>query len=213
MLRSKKFNIYKHEGLNYIFDFCKDERREFNIDFENIDKEEYISNVIIKTTDDFEIVKEVILETYLMVFKELIIIHLREEFIKDFEFLYKKSSDYVFEIYKTEIPHLTKDETINIYHIFCISKRLIDKPDYISFLNANDSDIKYTCLTVFYGSCILLNRRFDITSEYDKFNARYTYVKTIGQGVIDYKLKSLVKTVISVGNMYHDMLPPHYLKI
>ena len=148
-----------------------------------------------------------------MSFKDLIVIHLQEEFIKDFEFLYKNSTEYLFDIYKTEEPHLTKDENVNVYHIFCISKKLVDKPNYMSFLHANDSDIKYTCLTTFYGSCLLLNRRFDITSEYDKFNAKYRFVKTIGKGVIDNKLKSLVKTIVSLVNIYHDILPPHYLKI
>jgi hypothetical protein len=53
MLRSKKFNVYKHTGLNYLFDYCKDDRKEFSIDFNDIDKDIYISDIVSKSISNY----------------------------------------------------------------------------------------------------------------------------------------------------------------
>jgi hypothetical protein len=99
-----------------------------------------------------------------------------------------------------------------MYHIFCISKE-INELNYMNFTIMNDCDYKYACLSLFYNSCIIINRRFDIKSSIDKLNAKYTFIKTLGKGNVDTKLKNMVKSYIKLINIYQDILPPHYVNI
>jgi hypothetical protein len=211
MLRTKKYNIYKHLGLNLLLNFSSNDLSKK--DYEYLLNEEYVKNTTITTTKDYNLIKETVLEPYILTLNNILLIHLKDNYIQDFEFLYKNSTTYVFDVYETSYPHLKKKSVIKMYHIFCISKKLSSNTNYISFLKTNDSDIKYTCLAFLYGPCLLVNRRFDITYEYDKYNAQYKYLKTIGQGKIDYSIRTIIKNIINMANQYQNTLPPHYLKI
>ena len=202
MLRSKKYNILKHIGINDIFDTGTVE----------IINDECIENMDIRVTDKYQLIKEIVLEPYILKLKDILLIHIKDELVKDFEFLYKKSSKYVFDIYETSHPDLKEESYIKMYHIFCVSKNIGDT-NYIRFLEANDSDKKYHLLSLLYGPSILVNRRFDITSEVDKFNAKYKFLKTIGKGNVNTSLRGFINTMIKMTNEYQDTLPPHYLKI
>jgi hypothetical protein len=207
MLRSKKYNLYKHKGLNYLFDICTTEYNDCIL------IEDYMNDIIIKKNDNYELIKETILEPYILKLNNILLIHIRDDFIKDFEFLYKKSNKYTFDIYETSYQDLKEDTYIKIYHVFCVSKKLTKDINYESFLRANDSDKKYVCLSLFYGPNLIVNRRFDVTSEQDKFQAKYKFVKSIGKGIVDNSIRSFIKIMINLVNSYQDMLPPHYLKI
>lgn len=216
MLRSKKFNIYKHLGLNFVFNFCSSDLSDS--DYQYLLNEKYFNNITITNTETYNLIKETMLEPYILTLKNILLIHLKDNYIQDFEFLYKKSKKYVFDIYETSHPHIKKsnDSIIKMYHIFCISKEMPSEKNYkkyLSFLKTNDSDIKYTCLSHLYGPCLLVNRRFDIIYEHDKYNAKYKYLKTIGQGKTDYSIKNFIRNIINIANQYQNSLPPHYLKI
>lgn len=212
MLRSKKYNIYKHIGLNYLFDFCTDESSGVDTEMTN-DKDDFTMNEVIKETDKYELIKETILEPYILILKNMLIIHIKDNLIHEFEYLYKKSKKYVFDIYETIHPHMREESSIKMYHIICVSKKLTKDINYMSFLKANDSDKKYTCLSLIYGPCLIANRRFDITSEVDKYQAKYRFIKTIGRGIVDTSLRYFIQNMIKMVNEYQTILPPHYLKI
>jgi hypothetical protein len=217
MIKSKKYNTLKHKKLNGLFDFYSNDSSNdllHNSKYKSLLKEKNIKNIIIKITDDYQIIKEEFLDTYILSFKNIIVIHLKEEFIKDFEFLYNKSDEYVFDIYYTIIPDLKiNNKMVKTYHIFCTSKKIEDLYSYIEFINANDGDSKYVCLSLFYNSCIIINKRFDIINPYYKLNSKYIYVKTIGKGLSNIILKNTLKSIINMVNIYQQTLPPHYLKI
>lgn len=213
MLRSKKFNILKHIGLNSLFDFCTEDHLESKIE---MNKDDIYDDITIKSNDtseyNYELIKEVVMESYIFKLNDILLIHIKDNLINDFEFLYKKSQKYVFDIYETSIPNLKEDSYVKMYHVFCISKKLLSNFNYMSFLRTNDSDRKYYCLSLFYGPCLIVNKRFDITSEQDN-DSKYKYLKTIGKGKIDNSIRSFVKFIINMTNEYQRMLPPHYLKI
>ncbi len=213
MLREKKFNALKHFGLNRLFDYCIDDKNNiFDIDYFVLNKEVYLNSFVVN--EGLNIIKDKSLETYFMILKDITIIHIQSEFIHDFEFLYRKSNEYVFDIYKTSSHDIKTEEEVIMYHIFCVSKKIQELDiDYMSFLKTNDCDKKYICLSVFYGPCIIMNKRFDILLENDKLNSKYTYVKTIGKGSVDYSIRSYIKHMIHITNHYQSSLPPHYLKI
>jgi hypothetical protein len=214
MLRSKKFNTLKHICINELFDIYTDEP--FKSQFPNkyiIDKNNYILDIDIKCKDKYELIKETILEPYILKLKDSLLIHIKDDLINDFEFLYKKSNKYAFDIYETSLPHL-KDtgKYIKMYHIFCVSQNL-DNITYNSFLKSNDSDTKYYCLSLFYGPCLIVNKRFDVTSDFDKYQSKYKYIKSIGKGYVDKNIRTFTQFIIKMLNDYQDTLPPHYLKI
>lgn len=213
MLRSKKFNVFKRIGLNDLFDACTEENFDFKSLSSMILKNDYVNNIDIRLTSNYKLVKEVTLESYILKLNDILLIHIKDKLLGDFEFLYKKSNKYLFDIYETSHPNLKDDSYITMYHIFCVSKKLQHDFNYMSFLRSNDSDNKYSCLSVFYGPCLLVNKRFDITSEIDKYNSKYKYLKTIGKGQVNNSLRSFIKTMINMVNEYQGMLPPHYLKI
>jgi hypothetical protein len=67
MLRCKKYNIYKYSGLNHLFDFCVDEPISNNSDDADcILIDDYMNNMVIKSTNKYELVKETILEPYIL---------------------------------------------------------------------------------------------------------------------------------------------------
>lgn len=215
MLRSKKYNTYKHVGLNHLFDFCVDEPiPQHTDDSDGILIDDYMRNLIINSNDHYDLVKETILEPYILKLHNILLIHLNYDVIREFEFLYKKSNKHVFDIYETSHPHMREDDTyIKTYHIFCVSQKLSDDINYMSFLKTNDSDKKYSCLSLFYGPCLIVNRRFDITCEHDKYKSKYKYVKSIGRGKVDESIRSFIKVMINMTNEYQKILPPHYLKM
>lgn len=214
MLRSKKYNIYKHVGLNHLFDFCVDEPISQNTeDADCVLIDDYMSNLTIKSNEHYELVKETILEPYILKLHDILLIHVKNDVIKEFEFLYKKSNKHVFDIYETSYPHMRDDTYIKMYHIFCVSQKLSNEINYMSFLKTNDSDKRYSCLSLFYGPCLIVNRRFDITCEHDKYKSKYRYVKSIGRGQVDNSIRSFIKLMINMTNDYQKMLPPHYLKL
>jgi hypothetical protein len=210
MLRSKKFNVLKHIGLNSLFDFCTEDHLELKT-------QDIYDDITIKSNDTnghkYELIKEVVMEPYFFKLNDILLIHIKDNLIDEFEFLYKKSQKYVFDIYETSLPNLKDESYIKMYHVFCISKKLLSNVNYISFLRANDSDKKYYCLSLFYGPCLIVNKRFDITCEQDKYESKYKFLKTIGKGKIDNSIRSFVKFIINMTNEYQQMLPPHYLKI
>jgi hypothetical protein len=217
MLRSKKFNILKYLGLNGLFRDYGYNHDELKLSSELVlhddDITDYTQHIYIKQSDKYEIVKEEILDIYILKLRNNLVIHLTKKLIQDFEFLYKKSKKYVFDIYETMHPDLTEEDTyIKMYHIFCISEEL-NEINYIQFLRANDSDSKYYALSKIYGPSLIMNKRFDITSEHDKYNVKYKYVKTIGRGIIDYSIRNFIKLMLQMLNEYQNTLPPHYLKI
>ena len=213
MLREKKFNKLKHLGLNKLFDYSLDDKlNTYDINYD-IESEYYTSDMLIKDFQNCRLVKEKTLEPYILQLGDIIVLHISQDFIKDFEFLYKKSTDYVFDIYKTSIPDLKTDEPIIMYHIFCVSKTISLDIDFIEFLKANDCDKRYRYLSFFYGPCILVNKRFNIISDIDKYSAQYTFIKTIGRGVVNIYLRNLIKHFINLSNRLQETLPPHYLKI
>jgi hypothetical protein len=185
MLRLKVFNIKKKKGLNYFF------KHQFT----------YLAsmhNIIIKESQNYIITKETILGFYIMHFKNIIIIHLNQELLNEFVYLYK-NSNYVFDIYKS---------SYNLYHIFCISRIIDEKFNYNDFLYTNDCDLKWKTLTNLYGPCIIINKYFTNTEI-----LAYIYIKTIGKGIINSKLKSNITTLINIANNYMRFLPNHYLII
>lgn len=213
MLRTRKYNIYKHIGLNYLFN-CVDDTFDSNISRYSLNNTEYMSNMTIKDASDYEVIKEIISESYILKLNDILLIHLKDNVVKEFEFLYKKSKKYVFDIYETSLPSLKHEDTyIKTYHIFCVSKKLSNDINYMSFLHTNDSDKKYSCLSLFYGPCLIVNRRFDITSEQDKHKSQYKFIKTIGKGDVDYSIRNFIKSMISMIGTYQKFLPPHYLKL
>lgn len=208
MLRIKKFNTFKNIGINNLFNH--------NIESNPISesKPESINNIYIKSTKKYELIKEILLEPYILKLNDILLIHIKDDLINDFKFLYKDSNKYLFDIYETSYPNLNNEESyIKMYHIFCISKTISSYKDYINFLKANDSDNKYYCLSLIYGPSIIVNNRFDICSEFDKYNCKYKFVKSLGKGKVNISLRTFVKNIINIANNYQDILPPHYLKL
>jgi hypothetical protein len=213
MLKIKKFNVLKHMGLNYLFELCAENYLESDME---LNTQDIYDDIIIKSNDahghKYELIKEVVMEPYIFKLNDILLIHIKNNLIDDFEFLYKRSQKYVFDIYETSLPNLREDSYIKMYHIFCISKKL-SSANYMSFLSGNDSDKKYYCLSLLHGPCLIVNRRFDITCENDKYESKYKYLKTIGEGKIDNSIRTFIKFIINMTNEYQNILPPHYLKI
>jgi hypothetical protein len=214
MKRFKKYNDLKYSGINYLLDPYTEDSL-YDCDIENLDindYKEYISTKVIKNICNFSMEKELLLDTYILRLNNIIVIHVDSKFINDFEFLYKHSDEYVFEIYQSKTPRVLDNSYNTTYHIFCISKRIPQDFDFILFLRMNDSIEQYTCLSYMLGPLVILNRRFDILSSHDKYNAKYKYIKRIGKGTIDVKLQHDVNIIVKLINTYQDILPPHYIK-
>lgn len=184
MLRLKVYNSKKKQGLNGPLRVTKNE--------------------LVTDTKNFKIIKDQILGTYIMHFKNTLVIHLSEYMLYDFIYLYKHSTEYVFDIYETN--YLTKDSP-KTYHIFCISASFLKKTN---FLNGNDCIDKWKILNDLYGPCLIINRYFLDDPKFTEF----TYTCTIGKGVVNYDIKSNIKTLINViNNHYLKYLPIHYLNV
>lgn len=189
MLRNKKYN-------------GKKKNNELNKYFNKISNDFVKESILIKDNCCFSIIKDLCVDLYLWCFKNTILIHLNDVCLDDFEYLYKKSQ-YKFDIYEN-LYNGNK-----IYHIFCISQKLheLHGIDYRTFLKSNDSDYKYYELTKLYGSCLIINKRFNIIND----ETNYKFVKTIGDGVVNNMLKNNVSSYINYINEYMNILPPHYL--
>ena len=124
MLRNKKYNKKKKQGLN---DFFKKE-----YDSEDVIYSE-LNNVIIKENINFNIIKEELLGTYILAFKNIIILHLDELEYNDFVYLYKNSNEYLFDVYTT----INYKDKITLGIVYCYLKKMnidfyIDKIDVIN---------------------------------------------------------------------------------
>jgi len=215
MLKTKKFNELKHVGINYLSDSYENYNIIYKNYFDDSDDiyDNYISIIHIKDLAEFTIEKDILLNTYLLRLHDIIVIHLDSIFIKDFEFLYKDSEEYVFDIYESTSPNLVNDTYNTIYHIFCVSKKISINFDFILFLKMNDSIKQYTYLSQLLGPVVILNRRFDIIEQYNKYNGKYKFVKRIGKGVVNNDICILINKIIKLIHIYQDMLPPHYIKL
>jgi len=199
MLRLKEYNRKKKKGLN---DFFKKEHNTEDINYCKVD------NIIIKENINFNIIKEEILGTYIMAFKNIIIIHLNQNEYNDFIYLYKTSNEYIFDIY-TSINY----NNVIIYHIFCINK-YVDEINYSAFIEGNECSYKYNCLTKMYGPNLVINKRFNLIESIDKINIKYTFFKSIGKGTVNYKIKNLIESLVQLINTYYlEYLPINYLNI
>jgi len=200
MLKVNKYNKLKKRGLN---DFFKKNHSVSDLRFCELKNEN------IKESFDFDLIKEDLLKTYILSFKNVIIIHLEQNEYRDFLYLYKNSELYTFDIYTT-----VNYKDITIYHIFCTNKYLNEKNDYIEFLDGNECEYKYQCLTKIYGPCLVVNRRYNLLEYQEKLNAKYIFNKTIGKGIFNPKIKSLLNQMIIIINKYYiNYLPVNYLNV
>lgn len=189
MLRIKTYNSKKKIGINQCFKMKIDP-----LYFNNF----YIKRLIIKDTPLFMIIKNIDINLYFWCFKDLIIIHLDEKFIDDFEYLYKNSDQFSFDIY------MNMYNGKKIFHIYCISRYL----HQFNYTNTNNSNYQYNCLTRLYGPNLIINKRFDSLNE----SSKYIFVKTIGCAEINKIIKNQISSSISIiNNYYMNFLPPHYL--
>jgi hydrogenase maturation factor len=199
MLRLKEYNKKKKRGLNEFF--------KMQYDSEDIGYCQ-VKNNIIKKGVNFNIIKEKLLGTYIMTFKNIIIIHLEEDEYKDFIYLYKNSKEYSFDIYTT-----INYKNVVIYHIFCINK-YVDEINYSAFIECNECSYKYNCLNKMYGANLVINKRFNLIEPIDKMNIKYKFLKTIGKGTVNVNIKNLIKTLVQLINTYYlEYLPINYLNI
>jgi hypothetical protein len=194
MLRLNTFNCKKQKGMNKYLKL-----KVSPIYFNNI----IFDYILIKEHAVYNIIKDVALGIYVCCFNNIIIIHLDEKYFKDFKYLYNNSKKYTFDIY-TNIYNGNK-----MYHIFCTSNNLKDlyNQTYFSFLNTNDSNYKYNCLTILYGSCLIINKRFSDKNT----DSKYEFIKSIGSGCVNVIIKTQIATIIKIINNYIDFLPCHYL--
>lgn len=197
MLRAKIYNIKNARGLNMYL------RYENHLDL-------FVKNSIIKKNKNYTIIKENILHVYLVCFKNIIIIHLDEKQYIDFRYLYKKADDYSFTVYST-INYIGE----KIYHVFCINmyKEWLTTV-YTEWLNCNDCDYKYNILTKLYGSCIIINKRFNNVNNYQIEECKYRYVEIIGNAVINDKIKDTINKLINIVNDYYiPYSPVNYINV
>jgi hypothetical protein len=185
----KGFN-YKTKGLNKFFS-------ESNINVTLAIHE--INNTFIKQSKNFDIIKDNILGTYYMKFNNLMIIHLNEDLLTEFTYLYN-NSPYLFHIYETI------SKKIKTYHIICVSNILDEK--FRTFLYGNECLYKWYILTELYGSCLIINRY------YNQQSTIYKFIKPIGKGTVNNNIKYNLQILMNViNNNYLKYLPTHFLKI
>jgi Fe-S-cluster containining protein len=211
MLRVKKYNKLKNIGLNYMNKICDDEHYIDKIS-DIYKNDEYIKEFNDSAFCGVNLIKENILSLYILTLNDIFVISIKEDMMRDFNFLYNKSTNYVFDVYETYEIYLKNNEDIRIkiYHIFCISNKIKNWDDYLLFLRMNDIDKRYYCLTLLYGPCMIVNRRCNIYKEGDKLCDKYKFVKTIGKGVINNDIRNKIKGIIEISNNYKAILPPHY---
>jgi hypothetical protein len=160
-----------------------------------------LKNELIISNEDYSIVREISSRAYIITFSKLIIMTISKRFqtlYEDFELLYNKSSDYIFNIYETE----------KYYHIICISKYKTPET-YLSWLESNDADTKFMAIAELYDSkgFLIINRSWNVC----KFKSIYQFKKTVGQANVDVKIRSLVDYIIKLINFQMTFLPIHYL--
>lgn len=160
-----------------------------------------LKNELIISNEDYSIIREQTSRAYIITFSKLIIMTISKRFhtlYEDFELLYNRSSEYLFNIYENE----------KYYHIICISKYKTPE-SYLSWLDSNDADNKYIAISELYDSkgFFVINRCWNSS----KFKNIYKFKKTVGQATVDLKIKTLVDYIIKLINLYMNFLPIHYL--
>lgn len=172
--------------------------------FISFDKNNLVSNLVIKTAFDYSITREERSRSYIMTFPNLIIIAISKKktsSIEDFELLYANSTEYIFHVYETQ----------RYYHLICLSRYKSDitlEP----WLYANDADPKYINLYDIYGPFLIMNKSWFVSVSEYPYQTKYTFVKSIGEGSINDKIADLVKQTIGlINNEYMNFLPNHYL--
>lgn len=160
-----------------------------------------LKNELIISNEDYSIIREQTSRAYIITFSKLIILTISKRFhtlYEDFELLYNRSSEYLFNIYENE----------KYYHIVCISKYKTPE-SYLSWLDSNDADNKFIAISELYDSkgFFVINRCWNSS----KFKNNYKFKKTVGQATVDLKIKTLVDYIIKLINLYMNFLPIHYL--
>lgn len=99
------------------------------------------------------LIKETLLEVYILKFKTISVIHLQET---DFQYLLDTFSSttptHTYYVYTTLSQDLTTKRMVTMYHLFS------NKGDLKEF----ECDHKYTCMEILYDSFIIVNKRFDV---------------------------------------------------
>lgn len=206
MLRLKKYNLLKNKGLNYVIHHLDPNITNLEFSYLRSLFEIYISNQIIKITPDYHIIKDNILQFYIIKFTNIVLFHISQNHLENFISLYNSSTSYSFDIYTTTYFH--NNNYVEMYYAFCISHEIPDY-DYKSF---NDSN-KYLPLSILYGPCLLINNRFDTLDTTIKYNNKYKFLITLGHGNINNTSRSFIKSTINtINKQYQTTLPPHYIK-
>ena len=158
----------------------------------------------------YEIKKELLTETYLISFDNVIILHVSETDYPLFLQLHSNNPDMLFASYKYD----------SFYHVICLShtrSTLHDSGDsFLEFLHNNYCHPSFVVLSAFFGSFIVLNENYK--HFYDRFSCnkvldkQLRYQQTIGHG--DNKYPHF-KLVIDFVNSYNksSFLPTNYLKL
>lgn len=167
---------------------------------------ESCENLIIKENTDYTIYKEKSTGVYILSIPKLLVIQYKyTRNLEDFLLLYA-DSNLSFDIYKN----------CNYYYIVCVSKYK-DTFNYKLWLTANDSNYKYTLLTNIYNSFFVINKPWYLKKKnftrpkiYKKPQNSYTFYKSVGNGIINNKIRNELKMFIKMINEM-QFLPCHYL--
>jgi hypothetical protein len=163
-----------------------------------------VSNLIVKSEDNYSIIREENSRAYIMSLPNLIIVGMckkKKSCIEDFEMLYGNSKEYLFDVYETE----------RYYHIICLSK-YSQHLTLERWLYANEADPKYMNLFDMYGPFLIMNKSWFVSLSQTQYQTKYTFVKTIGSGIKINEISKLVEHAIKlINNQYMKFLPTHYL--
>lgn len=146
-------------------------------------------SIIIKKNDSFIIYKELKSNLYIMSINSLLIIHLKQKYFEDFEFLYK-DTNYSFNVYSNG-KH---------YYIVCVSKYKDQSFNYTEWLMANDCSRNYLLLSKVYDAFLIMNK-------YKYCKCNYIFIKNIGKGSVSLEINNLIKYYI---NFINNSYLPYY---
>jgi hypothetical protein len=163
------------------------------------DVDRFVSSRLVNRYDVFSLYRELNSRAYFITLPNIIVISLCKTQIEDFELLYEKSPEYLFDVYETE----------RYYHIICVSK--YSNGDISEWLYSNEANKKYLNLYKIYGSCLVVNKPWYYSIQGTPFQTKYTFLKSIGQGQRLTKLANLIKRVMNLINNEYKHLPNHYL--
>jgi hypothetical protein len=180
MLRLNTFNLKKNNKLNAVL------KRGISV---------RIQIKYIQMKSSFDIIKDVYTSVYMIILKNIFVIHLDKLLLNDFEELYR-GTDYKFKVFSCE----------KMFHVFCISKKSSEISE--NFLNGNESNEKYMNLyNLLKAHIIICNRKYNIV------DSRYCFIKEIGDGEKNKVLNNELEGIILMVNNYMNFLPIHYLDI